>query len=584
MPDLGEPLFISYSSHDAEAVKDVALRLKQRGVNVYLDALDQELPGRAFLGVIEDRLRKAAAVAVFIGSGGLGPFQRLEATLAVVLAAKKGLRVVPVLLPGAGQIADLELFMECFSWIDLRAGIGDAQIETLAAMCRPSGRPSLAGSSNGTDFKLSAVLKRTKHRLVIAGHTLDKFTGDEEVQDELVSLARQGKSITIVQLNPDSPYATAHRPFHELESGSPAEHQHEQTLSFFNGLFQTLNPLKRNFLDVSFSNYMPRFRAVVVDHAVYVYLYMYGADVADIPDLQLEPASPANDLTRRRILYSTLSAAHAPDSIPLIRSGQIFSYWRKTHIANWAKWTPSERSRHRLTHDFYIAQADAFDARYGRLLEEYVQMHLDRTKGPTLILGCGSGKEVEYLSNRRPDAVYGVDASYVAIKRARERCGVAERIVLGDFYDLDLPEFLDGQRFQSVVANAAFVHLLNRDDIDEILGKIWDRLEDGGLLFIRCLYKENQGGPINEEVYNDHWGPRWFVYYSPGELAERCRKAGFDVDHQTTAEIFSVCGLDPLLARAKGAKHAQFQRVYWPCVLAMKRESGMPAVTATVAR
>ena len=276
------------------------------------------------------------------------------------------------------------------------------------------------------------------------------FTGDEEVQDELVSLARQGKSITIMQLNPDSPYVAAHRPFHELESGSPADYQHEQTLTFFNGLYQTLNPLKRNSLDVSFSNYMPRFRTVVVDDAVYVYLYMYGANVADLPDLQLEPGSPGSDLTRRRILYSTLSAAHAPDSIPFIRSGQLFSHWRKTHISRWAGWTPVERSRHRLIHEFYIAQADAFDARYGHLLEEYVQMHLDRTKGSTLILGCGSGKEVEYLCKRRPDPVYGVDASYVAIMRARERCGVADRVVLATSMTSTCLNFLTGDVFRAL--------------------------------------------------------------------------------------------------------------------------------------
>ena len=105
------------------------------------------------------------------------------------------------------------------------------------------------------------------------------------------------------------------------------------------------------------------------------------------------------------------------------------------------------------------------------------------------------------------------------------------------------------------------------------------------MLFIRCLYKENGGEPLDEEVHGDQWSPpRWFVYYAPGELAERCRKAGFDVDHKTTEDIFSSCGLDPLLARAKGAKHAQFQSVFWPCVLAVKREDSRPKVKATIAQ
>ena len=525
--------------------------------------------------MIEDRLRKATTVAVFIGGGGLGPFQRLEVTLAVILAAKRGLRVVPVLLPAAGQISDLELFLECFSWIDLRKGITDEQIETLAQLCTASARPTEAVLGSANDITLSVLLKRTRRRLIIAGHTLDKFTGDKEVREELVNLALQGKSITIVQLNPDSPYAAAHRPFHGLESASSADDQYGQTLNFFENLFQLINRIKQDSIDVSFSNYMPRFRTVIVDDTVYVYLYMYGGDVADQPDLRLEPSSNADDLIRRRILYSTLSAVHAPESIPFIRSGQIFSHWRKTHISKWTEWTASERWRHKLTHEFYIAQAKEFEARYGFLLEDYVTGHLDRTEGSTLVLGCGSGKEVEHLSLMRPhDYVCGVDSSHVAIKSARQRCRTVERLVLGDFYDLDLPEFLDGRRFESVVANAAFVHLLKRDDIDELLRKIWRRLLDGGVLFLRCLYKEQAGQSLTEEV--DQWSPRWFVYYSPAELAQRCRNSGFDVDHKATEQILESCGRDLLIARDKGAKHMQFPEVYWSCILARKRGQAQP--------
>lgn len=390
MTGANEPthLFMSYSSHDSEVVKTVAQRLQHRGVDVYLDALDRQMPGRSFLEVLEDNLRRASIVAVFIGGGGLGRFQRLEVTFAIILAAKKGLRVVPVLLPGAGQIADLELFMECFSWIDLRGGISEEQIQRLAEVCSAGTQAIPSFSGSGKDFRLSAVLKRTRRRLVIAGHTLDKFTGDEEVRDELVSLALQGKHITILQLNPNSPYAAAHRPFHGLESGSSSDYQYEQTLTFFHGLFQLLNQLKRNSIDVSFSSYMPRFRTVVVDDAVYVYLYMYGGDVAEVPDLRLEPGNSADDFIRRRILYSTFSAIHAPESIPFIRSGQIFLHWQKTHISNWTEWTALERSHHKLTHEFYIAQAEVFDARYGLLLEDYVQKYLDCTKGSTLVLGA----------------------------------------------------------------------------------------------------------------------------------------------------------------------------------------------------
>lgn len=552
-------------------VKDVARRLRQRGVASYLDVLDQELPGRPF-DVIAARIKKAATVAVFIGGGGLGPFQRLEVTLAVIQAVKRGMRVVPVLLPGAGDIPELELFLECFSWIDLRQGIVEEQVERLARVCTVTPGSGSTASAAIEDYSLSAIIRRAQQRLVISGHTLDKFVGDEEVRDELRRLAFEGKRVTIIQLNPDSPYAAAHRPFHELESTSPAKDQHLHTLGFFQDLFQAVNPAKRDSIDVSLSNYMPRFRTVIVDDAVFVYHYMYGGDVAEHPDLRLEPSVSSDDQLRRRILYSTLSMVQAPETIPFIRCGQIFTHWRQTNISKWTDWTASERSRHKLTHEYYTVRAKEFHARYGNLdeLEDDVKRHLDLTRGSTLVLGCGSGKEVEHLSIRRPkDHLCGVDSSDVAIRLARQRCRPTDVLMLGDFYDLDVPAFLGGRQFESAVANAALVHLLNRDDIDQILGKIWRRLVDGGRLFLRCLYKEQDGKPIAEE--QDKWTPRWFVYYSPAELAQRCQNAGFYVDREATERIAESCGMNAQISLSKGFRHERFSGVWWSSILARKQ-------------
>src|SRR5262249_35551926 len=159
--------------------------------------------------------------------------------------------------------------------------------------------------------------------------------------------------------------------------------------------------------------------------------------------------------------------------------------------------------------------------------------------GRTLVLGCGSGKEVEYIAKRRPqDDVYGIDFSHVAIDLAKaEHPRLANRFLLGDFYDLDY--MLPGQ-FDSIVANAAFVHLYNRNDIDKILRKAWEKLVVGGTLFLRALYKERDEVPIQEEIdksksHLEQWTTsRWFVYFSRAELVERCRSAGFDVLEDVT--------------------------------------------------
>jgi methylase of polypeptide subunit release factors len=565
---------MSYSTHNADIVRDVARKLQQRGIEVYLDDFDRDMAGKPFLQVLEESLRRATTVAVFIGAGGLGRFQRLEVNLAVILSAQRGLRVVPVLLPGADHVSELELFLQCFSWIDFRAGLVDKQLENLVHVCR-SGVTATPAAANAGALTLPDLLKKATKRLIIFGHTLDKFTRDEGVREALVNLALQDRRITILQLNPESPYADAHRPFHVLESRSSADDQYEHSLSFFRSILEVIAPAKRDLLDVSFTQYMPRFRTVVVDDAVYVYLYMYGGDVTDRPDLCLEPSDTPADLIRQRILYSTLSAVHAPESLPYIRCSQVFSRWRETRIATWTKWTEEERARHKLTHEFYVTHAHVFHARYGQLLEADVQAHLDHTTGDTLVLGCGSGKEVEYLSQRRPrDYVCGIDFSHVAVAMARQRCNTRDRIGLGDFYDLEVSEFLKGRSFGSVVVNAAFVHLPNREDINELLLKVRKRLTVGGVMFLRCLFKENSGQALTEETEesdSDGWTDRrWFVYYSRTELVRRCQEAGFEVEQRATENIVKSIGLRSRPALEKGIRHMRHKDVFWSCVLARK--------------
>jgi SAM-dependent methyltransferase len=577
----GVHLFISYCRRDAVIVTDVAKRLKDRGVDLYCDVLDDNMPGKRFLEVIELGLRRAGLVAVFIGPGGLGDIQRLEVNLAIILSAKRGLRVIPVLLPDVGPSPELELFLQCFSWIDLRKGVTQEEIQKLVRLCLPEVGPSGTLTPSTPKHRLASLLRGAQRRLVISGHTLDKFTRNTEVQEALLGLVRQGVSITILQLNPSSPYAAAHRAFHELESTSPADDQYEHTLNFLRGIFDDSPPSGRDVLDVSFTNYMPRFRTVIVDDSVYVYLYMYGSDVAESPDLCLAPSESAHEGVRQRILYSTLSHIYAPESIPFIRCGQIFPQWRDKHICTWSNWTAAERMRHKLTHDFYVNHAEVFDKRFGDQLEVEVRAHLDHTTGATLVLGCGSGKEVEYIASRRTgdDDVCGVDLSHTAIRLARRRSNpVRAEFFLCDFYDLDLEECLSTRLFDSVVANAAFVHLKQRDDIDSLLERVSRRLKPGGILFLRCLFKEQNGRDLLEEVHAPHterwgWG-RWFVYYSRTELVQRCERAGFRVDHRATEVIARRRNLKPRIALEKGFPHAEHSGVFWPCILARKRAAG----------
>ncbi len=436
-------------------------------------------------------------------------------------------------------------------------------------------------SGEVTTLTLPSILLRAQNHLVISGHTLDKFARNIEVRLALLTLLARGVKLSIIQLNPLSRYALAHQPYHELESTSSAAEQHDKTLQFFESVFEDMDSSQRNNLEVVFSNYMSRFRTIIVDDAVFLYLYMYGVDVSQKPDFILDQSAPFDgDLLRQRVVFSTLKLLNAPEAVPYIRGGRVFKHWAKSKLASWDSWTQNERVRHRLTHEFYVTNAQNFHNRFGRLLEREVCAHLEQVDGRTLVLGCGSGKEVEYLSRHRPqDDVYGIDFSPIAIDLAKDEYPhLANRFLLGDFYDLY--HILPGQ-FDSIVANAAFVHLYNRDDINVILKEVWEKLVNGGTFFLRTLYKERNGVPIEQEVDNyerlsEKWlTSRWFVYFSRAELAERCRCAGFEVLNEITESLakreYGSGRKQMADILGKGFPHVQYRNVFWPTLLLRKK-------------
>lgn len=120
-------LFLSYHSPDREAVRSVRRLLVARGLTTFLDR--ESLTAGVPWGVaLEEGLRSARAVAVFLGPRGLGAWQLREVWFALDLQARaesEGRRfpVVPVLLPGVSP-ADLGPgFLFLSTWVDLRDGL-----------------------------------------------------------------------------------------------------------------------------------------------------------------------------------------------------------------------------------------------------------------------------------------------------------------------------------------------------------------------------------------------------------------------------------------------------------------------------
>lgn len=565
-------IFISYHRQDEVAAQTFAQDMKSRNVRVWFDKWNLR-PGTNFLEAIEEVLRQVPAVAVLVGPSGLGPWEQIESQIALIESQKRAIHIIPVLLPGVVEKPELPLFLQRYTWLDLRHG---RNLEALAEIIRPGGRPQ-DYSVLSRPFNLREVLLEARQRLIISGHTLDKFTHDLSLRAALMDLLERGVKLSVIQLCPSSLYAAAHQPYHEFESTSPAREQHAKTLEFFSSVFENMRQKSSSNLEVVFSNYMPRFRTVIADDIVFLYLYMYGMDVEGVPDLILRPSQERDvDVLRQRVIESTLKLLTAPEIVPYIRCGHLFDHWRESKLAQWSSWSKEERLRHRLTHEFYVTYATQFHGMVGHLLEREVSAHLDNLCGTTLVLGCGSGKEVSYIATTRPqDDTLGVDFSQVAVELAKvEHPGLADRFLLGDFYDLD---HVPPGRFQAIVANASFVHLYRRADIDEMLQKVWKKLEDGGLLFLRALYKEKNGTAVLQEIDSQQLRlPRWFIYFSRSELAERSRNIGFEVLDDVTEKIArSIFGAGRQALqdiREKGFRHIMYEGVFWPTLLLRKPE------------
>ena len=571
--------FVSYNSRDGLAAYEFVMALQRHGFTVWFDRIHLG-PGANFIDSLQVAISQATAVMVLIGPTGQGPWQSLEINAALFRAVEHKIALVPVLMPGAPSLPELPLFLKPFSYLDLRDGLTEEAVATLR-MSLPQAGPVKMGGTNCKS--LAEIIHQATRHIIISGHTLDKFAKNLSAKAALMAAVARGVKLSVVQLNPGCRYAEAHTPFHELESKSTAGQQHANSLRFFDELLETLDADRQHLMEVVFTPYMPRFRAVIVDgDTVYLYLYMYGRDVESIPDLVLRSkGTPDDQLLRLRVINSTMKLLAAPENTAYIRSGMIFKNWRRSKASTWESWTTDERTHLRITHHFYVTYADSFHGRFGHFLEREVRAHLKMTSGRTLVLGCGSGKEVAYLWKRRKGSeIFGVDFSPVAIELARndpENAPVRNRFFIADFYDLE--DIFDGN-FDTIVANAAFVHLYARNDIDVMLKSAWNRLNVGGRLFIRHLYKEIKGEPVASDVDVDRTGQwpdvaRWFVYFSRTELAQRARNVGFVVLDDATREIAKdVVGggkrrIDQIMD--KGFDHTQFKGVFWPQILLEKQ-------------
>lgn len=115
-------VFLSHNSRDKPLVEQIGERLRARGLRVWLDKWELR-PGFPWQEGLEEAIQASRAVAVFVGNAGLGSWQEPEMRAFITRSRREKVPVIPVLLPGCPESPQLTLFLEAFTWVDLRGGL-----------------------------------------------------------------------------------------------------------------------------------------------------------------------------------------------------------------------------------------------------------------------------------------------------------------------------------------------------------------------------------------------------------------------------------------------------------------------------
>lgn len=123
-------VFLSHNSKDKEAVQQLARALTARGLRVWLD-VEQLVPGRSWQEELEKIIQTTRTAAVLVGKDGFGPWENPEMRACLSQFIKRNMPVIPVLLPDAPAQPDLPLFLQELTWVDLREGLIEDNLNRL---------------------------------------------------------------------------------------------------------------------------------------------------------------------------------------------------------------------------------------------------------------------------------------------------------------------------------------------------------------------------------------------------------------------------------------------------------------------
>jgi TIR domain len=137
-------VFLSHNRLDKPAVRAICKSLRERGLRPWLDE-EELIPGQPWQDALEEVIGSIRSAAVLVGRDGIGPWEGPEMRAMLREFVRRRLPVIPVLLPGAGVEPRLPVFLQDFTWVDMRSGIGGDPLDRLVWGITGKKRPELTG-------------------------------------------------------------------------------------------------------------------------------------------------------------------------------------------------------------------------------------------------------------------------------------------------------------------------------------------------------------------------------------------------------------------------------------------------------
>src|SRR5215469_12397760 len=185
-------VFLSYSSVDHGVVEDIAQKLRDNGLEPFLDRWTL-VPGVRWRPELEKALGSCKAVAIFVGPGEMGSWQQREVDVALDLQSRSlNFPVIPVLLPGCEPPLG---FLRQLTWVDLRTQMHDLGAGVLAKAVR--------GEEPGPDLRKQLAAVRASicpYRGLLHFREEDApfFFGRETAIEKLVDAVQRQAFVAVV--------------------------------------------------------------------------------------------------------------------------------------------------------------------------------------------------------------------------------------------------------------------------------------------------------------------------------------------------------------------------------------------------